>query len=417
MNQLLLEPKIQHYAWGDRFFIPGFLGLEPDGKPWAELWLGTHSKGMSRIGTKFKDVNLIDFLQSDPAGTLGKASVNRFGNDLPFLYKILAVEQPLSIQCHPTIQQAVDGFNAEEYAGIPIDAATRNYKDKNHKPEIVFALTPYTAMCGFRPALEIVEGLQCIIPESYAEYFSNILNPSEKLDDSFRIRGFFHKIMTLESFEVKKILEEIDQSVSRYSEKANEYPVSDSLIDALKLTAKFKTYYPQDPGILAPFYLNIIHLSPGEALFQPAGELHAYVEGVGVELMANSDNVLRGGLTPKHIDVDQLLHIVHFVGEKKEKVSCVKDVYGRNVFVTPTDEFQLSIITDSEITVHSRESVEMLLCTEGRFSIDLQYGDGVERFVCTRGQSMLVPAAVASYTITVEGQVCTAGIPGTGASL
>lgn len=389
-----IQPVIQNYAWGDISYLQDLTGHQEliGREPWAELWVGTHPKGMSRTR---EGQPLDEFMASHQEEVFGP-SLKR----LPLLFKILAVKKPLSIQCHPTIAQAVEGFELEQGRGIPLDAPQRNYKDRNHKPEILCAITPFTAMCGFRPVEEIRQLMQRIIPTVYASWFAPLFTGTYAPSDI--LRSVLSIVLDSSAEDSKTITAMIRADMSSSSDQSLES----------ELIRRFLGYYPEDPSVLAPCYLNVLTLSPGEALFQPAGELHAYVEGIGIELMANSDNVLRGGLTPKHIDSGELLRIVAFGSVQKQKTYPETDEFGRESFRTPSQEFLLSRSVSGKYEV-ALQSVEFALQIEGSSSFiytDPQTGESCS-YHLRAGEVCMIPAALRSYICEVEGLLFTAGIP------
>ena len=280
-----LENEVKHYAWGSPDLIPVLTGkANPERKPWAELWMGTHSGGPSKTTVRGKTVLLSEI------------------SPLPFLFKFLAAESPLSIQAHPNSIQAREGFERENNAGIPLSDPKRNYRDPNHKPEITCALNSFTAMAGFRETAEtsqllsLVDGtneLRSALKDGYLAFLSMLF----ELKDEEK-KALNSAVLACESQKLKE------------AEKKDYSP--------LCLCAELARIYPNDPGIISPLYLNVIELKPFEAIFLPAGILHAYIHGFAMECMANSDNVLRGGLTPKHIDVKELFSVLSFDPYKPE---------------------------------------------------------------------------------------------------
>ncbi|MBC8344122.1 MAG: mannose-6-phosphate isomerase, class I [Spirochaetia bacterium] len=406
-------PFIQHYPWGNSYSIPQILGKKPDGSPWAELWLGTHPKGPAKINFENETILLRDYIQKSPIEILGRAA-HQVNAELPFMLKILAVEKPLSIQCHPTKLQAEKGFSQENIDGIDKNAFNRSYQDDNHKPELVCALTHFIALCGFRPEGEIDRLFDFLDSKVYKnQLYHHLFN--EFLKESDRLREFFSALLQLPPDRKQSFLKDLSKAAAKYS----------SSIPEFQLVKKLLNEYPGDVSAAAPLYLNLIELQPGEALFQPAGELHAYIHGTGVELMANSDNVLRGGLTNKYIDIDELLKIVEFKGTQKEKIMPVKtsemlrfeeSVSGRELYSTPAREFQLSrIVPLSNITIDQRENIEILLCTSGTGTLIFKDTQKREQTLAVQmGSILLIPAVLPEYTITTakDGMVFIAGIPG-----
>lgn len=312
---LKLTGKVQDYAWGDTSSIADVQGRTPSGKPEAEAWFGAHPSAPSATD----EGPLDEVIAADPQGTVGETG------DLPFLVKLLAAARPLSIQAHPSIEQAREGFAREDAAGIPRDAAHRNYKDSNHKPEILIALTPFRAMAGFQPLEKTVALLEELgLPE--------LEGVRAELDDGSvaadkRLRSVLSGWLAMDDCAPL-----VDAVLERAAELDS--PVARNLVF-------IGEEFPGDVGVLAALLLNHVELNPGEALFLPAGNMHAYLSGFGVEVMANSDNVLRGGLTSKHIDADELEKIVLF--EPMEDPVLVPEVSGnRSVFPVPVDDFAVA---------------------------------------------------------------------------
>jgi mannose-6-phosphate isomerase len=260
------EPR--DYAWGSATLIPELLGTAPDGRPQAEIWLGTHPGSPTRV-----------------AGT--DEPLRATTGELPFLLKILAAGSPLSLQAHPTTAQAEDGFARENAAGIPLDAAERNYKDPFAKPEMVYALSDeFRALCGFRPAAET----RAVLDAAHPGLFPQLRSDAD-------IRPLFEWLLSGDPA-VATVVDEISSI--------------DAAGESWRTVRGLVAAYPGDPGIAISLLLHSVVLRRGEALYLPAGNIHAYQEGLGIELMGPSDNVLRCGLTPKHVDVPELLRIVDF---------------------------------------------------------------------------------------------------------
>jgi mannose-6-phosphate isomerase len=294
MSLYKLINSVKHYDWGSPQWIPELMGKENrDKEPWAELWMGVHGGGPSKAESGGKTLDLRDL-----------------AGDLPFLFKFLAAARPLSIQAHPNPEQARAGFERENRAGIPVSAPERNYKDPCHKPEILCALSPFTAMAGFREKTQTGELLRGFFASSggkTAEFGKKLLSAleggyGEFLSVLFGAAGEEREALTL---------------LAKEKNPAKD-PAGSAAEDSFALCAGFARDFPGDPGILSPLYLNVLKLKPPEAIYLPAGILHAYVYGLGVECMANSDNVLRGGLTAKHIDLGELFGILNFDPYKPE---------------------------------------------------------------------------------------------------
>ena len=281
----VLKNKIQHFSWGSKTLIPNLMKIPCDGKNYAELWMGAHPSAPSTLILEEKEITLPEYINKNPQKILGEECYQKF-KQLPYLFKLLSAQEPLSIQAHPNKQQAEEGFQKENNLNIPLTSSTRNYKDNNHKPETIVALTPFWAMCGFRPLEEIKNKISSFIPQ--LDYSSH--------------QTFFNTIMTLREEEKRKAISQIENLDNHNAIKQEE----------LQWVKKLIKLYPQDIAIFSPLYLNLIQLQPKEALFLTSGILHAYLEGMGIELMANSDNVLRGGLTPKHQDLNEMLKNLNF---------------------------------------------------------------------------------------------------------
>ena len=276
-----LENEVKHYAWGSPEMIPALLGKDnSEGKPFAELWMGIHPEAPSKTTIQGQNKTIL----------LSEIT------DLPFLFKFLAAGSPLSIQAHPNLSQAKKGFEKENNDGVPLSDPKRNYRDPNHKPEIVCALSPFTAMVGFREKTE-------------TEHLLSSVDGTENLREALKAgyQPFLSALFGLDIAEKKALNDAVlaaDRKIPKNPAKKDHSPIS--------LCGELARIYPNDPGIISPLYLNVLNLIPFEAIFLPAGILHAYISGFAMECMANSDNVLRGGLTPKHIDLTELFSVLNF---------------------------------------------------------------------------------------------------------
>ena len=398
----LLKNTIQEYAWGSRTAILELLGQSvPADKPQAELWMGAHPKAPSQVLADGLRRSLPEVIEESPVETLGQEVAARFSNKLPFLFKVLAAAKPLSIQAHPSKEQAGQGFARENELGIPLDAGHRNYRDDNHKPEIICALTSFWALNGFRK----IEETLSLLEEARIPGLAEIVSFLRSHPNRDGLKKFFNHLMTMDSGKQGKIVE---QAVNSAEKRTHEEPVWTWMI-------KLNEEYPGDMGVLSPIFLNLVRLEPQQAMYLPAGELHGYLEGVGIELMANSDNVLRGGLTPKHIDVQELLTVLNFTDGEVNILSSENLTSGEAIYSTEAEEFVLSVIRINRVAPFSSprdRSVEMMMCTEGEVSVtDLRAGD-ITRL--TRGISIIVPAAVEQYSIEGDGILYKAAVPLTG---
>lgn len=299
----LLDNPVRPYAWGSRTVIAELLGVEvPSPHPQAELWFGAHPADPSHlVGPDGGRLSLLDAVRTDPVGLLGADRSRRWDATLPFLLKVLAAEEPLSLQAHPSAEQARSGFAREDAAGIPRDASERNYRDPHHKPELICALTEFHALIGFRDPAASVRLLRALaVPElaGHAELLAGQPDPDG-------LRALFTTWITLPQSVLDTLVPALQEGCVRLAGCPEFRAEARTLLE-------LSERYPGDAGVLAALLLNRITLAPGEALYLPAGNLHAYLHGAGIELMANSDNVLRGGLTPKHVDVPELLRVLDF---------------------------------------------------------------------------------------------------------
>jgi mannose-6-phosphate isomerase len=398
-NIHVLTNSIQTYEWGSHTAIAKLLGFPaPSEEPQAELWMGAHPKAPSRVKINDEHQPLIDLIEKHPIDILGQHSATLYGNQLPYLFKVLASEMPLSIQAHPNTDQAISGYARENDLGILINAPHRNYKDDHHKPECLCALTPFWGLCGFRKISQILYLLQRACPQT----LRRALHHLKTQPDSTGLKIFFQSIMTMEKEKALSVIQEaVTQADSRKGED-----------DAFDWIIKLAAVYPGDIGVIFPAVLNLVCLRPGEAMYLSSGELHAYLHGVGMEIMANSDNVLRGGLTPKHVDVPELMNVLTFQERTIDVLQPEADRPHEKLYRTPAEEFILSAITLKQGDTYeslTERSVEIMLVTEGRVEI-LDEGNG-KRSEMTSGVSVIVPAAVPRYIIKGEGVVYKAAVP------
>ncbi|MDQ0601280.1 mannose-6-phosphate isomerase [Streptomyces canus] len=361
-----LDNTIRPYAWGSTTAIPALLGVAPSGEPQAEMWMGAHPGAPSRTGRG----TLVEVIEADPERELGADAVTKFGPRLPFLLKILAAGAPLSLQVHPDLTQAKEGYEDEERRGIPVDAGHRNYKDANHKPELICALTEFDGLCGFRAPLEAAGLLAGLGVDSLKPYVDLLhAHPEEAA-----LREVLTAVLSADREEMARTVTEAAAACARLGGGYAPY-------------ADIAHHYPGDPGVIAAMLLNHVRLQPGEALFLGAGIPHAYLNGLGVEIMANSDNVLRCGLTPKHVDVPELLRIVRFEAADAGVLRPEASPDGEEVYETPIDEFRLSrYVLPEGGAAHdlTRATPQILLCTAG----SVRAGE----HELNPGQSVFVPA-------------------------
>ncbi|UPR58454.1 mannose-6-phosphate isomerase, class I [Vibrio sp. ED004] len=358
MSLFKLDNVIQNYAWGSKDSINQLFGIvNPNQEPQAEIWMGAHPNGCSKVGDTGESLSYM--IDENKIDVLGGYTAARFG-ELPFLFKVLAAETPLSIQVHPNKRKSELGFERENALGIPLNASNRNYKDPNHKPELVYALTFYKAMNGFRPIDDII----ALFEEADIPSLAIELNVLKANADSDSLKSFFSAIMSLEGDRKASALNELYAAHARPAKTVMGR-------EALQYSIEFKQHYPGDIGLFAPLMLNTVELAPGEAMFLFAETPHAYVQGTGLEIMANSDNVLRAGLTPKYIDVPELIDNTIFEPIKPEDIR-LKPVLkeGKMSYPIPVDDFGFDILsaTDESKSQYLR-SAEILFCVEGEATV------------------------------------------------
>ena len=384
-----LAGKVQHYAWGGYNYIPELIGFtNNEHKPCAEYWMGAHPSASSVITDGKNSVSLNEYIKSYPSHTITNPVFTRFG-ELPYLFKILDVKDMLSIQVHPTKAEAEKGFDAEEAAGIPINAPHRNYKDRNHKPEVMVALSEFWLLHGFKLANELVKTLQDI-----KEF--NVLIALFKLNG---YKGLYQFVMEMGVEEVNAFL---IQTVKREIRNKKEGLLTKSNPGwwVAKLFEGVDQISNIDKGVFSIYFFNIVNAKPGEAVFQGAGLPHAYLEGQNIELMANSDNVLRGGLTPKHIDVTELIKHTLFEGIIPNVMQGNEIAIGEKNYPCPVPDFSINKIDLNNNLPYSNVSgsLEILLVTDGGVVLN-------NNMTLKKGEAVcLLPGA--SYTLISSGQ-CT----------
>lgn len=392
-----IENVLRDYAWGSTTAIASLLGRPESGRPEAELWIGAHpdSPSVARLPEDGTQSPLDALISSDPEHFLGAESVSAFGPRLPFLAKILAAAQPLSLQVHPSLEQAREGFARENEAGIVPHAPNRNYKDDNHKPEMIFALTPFEALCGFRPAGETRKILQHIADAfrdggQTPKLLRALLEDLDVPDEGAGLRRAFERLI----MGGQGVAEETALVVAALVSGAPLEPYQAELGTVISLNEK----YPGDPGVLISLLLNRISLKPGEAVYLPAGNVHAYLHGLGVEVMASSDNVLRGGLTPKHVDVPELLRTIDFHPVAVPMLGAEKTVLDQELFRPPFKEFQLQRIElapDAGPVPLAQTGPAVVIVVAGDVYLDSPKGD----LELSRGGSAFIAAAEAPINV------------------
>ncbi len=389
----LLNCTVQEYAWGDTESIPYLLGRVPDGKPKAELWMGAHPRASSRCAD---GTSLVDRIAADPNAALGHEVAERFGQ-LPFLFKVLAAGEPLSIQSHPTLEQAIAGFARENDEGIPLAAPHRVYRDPNHKPELIAALTPFHAKCGFRPLGESRQLFSQLVTAAGQDVMQPIV---EMLFDSGDPATVYQNTLgyILAAADAQEAA--LAAATLRGAQSLRNLTAADPFRTELEWTERIASSFPDDSGVTVALMLNHVVLEPGQAVFLDAGNLHAYLSGVGMELMANSDNVVRGGLTPKHRDVAELLHVLDCSPIEAPIQTPKSDTWR---YEAPVPEFSLERLIDPTGTIAS-PGPEIVFVQQGTVVLN-----GL-RFVA--GSVVWIPASDDSFTAEGEATLWRASVPG-----
>lgn len=397
-----LDNVVQPYAWGSRTAIADLLGMpSPSSGPQAELWLGAHASAPSRLvdhsaGTE--PMPLDSWIALQPRASLGPEVLARLGPRLPFLLKVLAAETPLSLQAHPDATQAVMGFAAEEEAGVTLSAPHRNYKDPSHKPELLVALTPFSALCGFRPLAESITRFRRLGQELVAGRLEHDgLGPT------------FAWVMGLSPAERAPLVESVVTACSEAKAGRSGHLDPDDAL-AFGWAGELARLYPGDIWVVVALLLHVVELSPGEGIYLPARRLHAYLRGVGVEIMASSDNVLRGGLTPKHVDVPELMRVLEFHESPSTRVlprtvppPSVPPF--EQVYDTEAAEFRLSrlLFSGDGERAYRVAGPEIWLCVDGEVTLTSKAKS--TPLTLTRGQSVFVPASDAEVSAAGSGVI------------
>ncbi|MEY8567405.1 mannose-6-phosphate isomerase, class I [Corynebacteriaceae bacterium 7-707] len=379
----LMEGRLRPYPWGSRTALAELTGRpSPTARPEAELWFGAHPEAPSTLPVDGTD--LLERISGDPHGELGDAAPD---GRLPFLLKLLAADQALSLQAHPTKEQAEEGYARENAAGLPAGSPVRNYKDDNHKPELLVALTRFEALAGFRPVEKtraLLEALSVPELDRYAELLHGPAGDSEGL------RALVTTWISLPPHRRLELIEAVLEACRTVVRPGS--GVEDWMTGSAGAALDLADQHPGDAGILVSLLLNHVVLEPGQALFLSAGNLHAYLRGTGVEIMANSDNVLRGGLTTKHVDVPELMKVVDFTPTADPVQLAGED----GVFPTPVPEFRLRSV-DEDRTV-GVEGPAIVLAVRGE--VEVAGPDGTD-LLLTPGQAAWVPAS--SDGVTARG--------------
>jgi mannose-6-phosphate isomerase len=386
----LLDNAVRPYAWGSVTAIPRLLGVEPTGGPQAELWMGAHPAAPSQLRS---GGSLAERIETDPAGQLSPVVVRRFGARLPFLMKIIAAEHPLSLQAHPNLEQARAGYADEQQRGIPLDSPERSYVDPNHKPELVCALTPFEALCGFRDIPTTLELLAALA--STAPVLGKYVEALRARPDADGLREVVTGLLTVPAERRRRL---VDAVVGACAAGSTEFPAE------YATGVELGNAYPDDPGVVIALLLNRVTLQPGQALFLAAGNMHCYLRGTAVEVMANSDNVLRGGFTVKHVDVPELLRAVDVTAGPAPLMVPKEQGPGHTAYRPPVPDFRLDMfaLTAAPVEV-GLSGPRILLTVAGEASVQA----GPQTLTLPRGSSAWLPAGVPA-TVAGTGELIVA---------
>ncbi|WP_242511178.1 mannose-6-phosphate isomerase, class I [Pengzhenrongella frigida] len=396
---MLTNPWLR-YAWGSVDLLPALLHQRPDGRPVAEIWMGAHAALPSSIEIGDREVGLDEFVEGSPDEALGAEVARQTGAHLPFMLKFLAAGQPLSLQVHPTRPQAEEGYRREDAAGIPLNDPARNYRDREHKPEMLYALTPFDMMCGFRPVeviSELLKGLH--VPD-----LDPIVGHLDASDPAEALRSALTALLTAEPTVQQHVTAAVVASALAHRDERPEY----------SLVVELAESFPHDIGIVASLFLNVLRVEPGESVFIGPGMIHSYIRGLGLELMATSNNVLRAGLTAKHVDAPEMLRLVSFASGEPERLRPAPSG-GATVFTPPVTDFALwAYLPAGPDDFGTRVSLippasgaRIAVCCAGHCTLTC----GDQRLVLQPGQSAFLPDADGAIEMTTTGTVAVAYAP------
>lgn len=386
----------QGYAWGSRTAIPDLLGEPHTAAPLAEVWFGAH---VSAPATLEGGESLRELVAADPERTLGRGVLARFGPQLPYLVKLIAPASPLSLQVHPSIEQAAAGFAQEEAAGVPLGVPHRRYPDANHKPEMVFALEPFEAIAGFRTArraTEMLAGLDAPLAWDLFEDLRTDMGPEG-------VRAAFTRLLDPAGCpDPDSVAQTVAACTARLAQGRS------PSVRADRIVARLAEAFPGDVGAVASLLMNPVSLRAGETLFVPAGGVHCYLSGLAVEVMASSDNVLRAGLTPKYVDADEVLLTIDWIAAPPVRIAAEHVDDDVEVFYAPVDDFELAVATGrgGRVAIPGR-GPRVLISLDG----DVTTEHGTDRLVLGRGQAAFVPASANPVVLDGAGRLAQVTVP------
>lgn len=367
-------------------------------EPQAEIWMGVHENGCSQVTIDNELMLLSDWIDMDKRAILSSSTVSHF-DGLPYLFKVLAADSALSIQVHPNKEEAEAGFLRENLLGIELTAPNRNYRDANHKPELIYALTSYQAMNGFRGFDEIVSLFSSFVEYSHTPSIIQLVDKLKCNLNSDGLRLFFTGVLSLSGDEKKLSINSLLSYADKYKKPCVENDVNSLVLELARC-------YPNDIGLFSPMILNVITLRPNEAMFIDARTPHAYIKGTGLEIMANSDNVLRAGLTSKHIDVDELVRCTLFESKSKSSLLCQPCIEGnRRCYSTPVTDFKFDVFMLAKEEAINVNSAEVVFAIDDDVSFSHISG---ECLTIHKGESVFIPAYTENYTLSSKGRVARA---------
>jgi mannose-6-phosphate isomerase len=389
-----LDNPARRYDWGSSDGIEKALGIpNPGGGPLAEIWMGAHPSAPSVALLGRERVGLDSLVEREPELALGPRILDRFGSRLPFLLKALSAGRPLSLQAHPAKLKAARGFDRENLSGVPIDAPERNYRDPNHKPEMAVALTPFELLCGFRPTEQIIENVSLIAPRERGRFIARL----ERNPGRVELSVFFYSIISGERRIKERLLALARPRVERLLESG---ALPADRVAAFRLIRKLLDDFPRDIGALAPLILNHLSLEPGQAVFIAPGELHAHLSGTCLEIMASSDNVIRGALTGKYVDVAELVSVLTFNPERPPIIIPERVSRRQEDYPAFAPDFQISRLSleGGGTWRRTTRGPEILLCVEGE-AVAAREGESLR---LKRGESAFAEDAAGDFELSSE---------------
>jgi len=383
-----LSGAARRYAWGTTDAIPAILGIEPDDEPYAEYWLGAHD-----VAPAHTPEDALDHYLAQHPETLGTRSLETFGPQLPFLVKLLSARHPLSLQAHPSREQAAEGFRRENEAGIAMTSPERVYTDAWPKPEILIALEPFESLNGFRDPRETAELFSGL---GIATELASVIGPLTERRGPAALAEVFLDVLSMDG-ERRHLLDVVGSAAIQHINDDG------ALGEFARTAVELDEIFPGDRGILAALLLNRVTIAPGEGCFVGSGQMHAHLRGTGIEVMASSNNVIRGGLTPKHIDVAELVRVVDFTPMMPVIAAPVPIRPGVERYATPCEEFDVWRVTPAPglgpVPLPGSRSARIVLVIDGNVSV----ATDAQALSLTQGESVFLGADETDATIDGSG--------------